>query len=222
MNGLLQPYTEEDDSFTDFRGCGKGWGIHKSCKQDVEGTSVGRIGVSVRAKVEIDRKIWCNGFTTEHAETNGEIFDNCICDGTKFSSGEKNDFCEYEAEWKPLCNHRTCEPPPAAPPPNKEDSKLDAGDFPIIQHKKPTGSCDKGTMRCPAEEQFAALQLVLRDLGLPATIDRSMQPRRTTRNDIAIVYLTELEEGLAPFMEGMFSRRFLEECRYILFHPSSS
>ncbi|KAK7484019.1 hypothetical protein BaRGS_00024754, partial [Batillaria attramentaria] len=56
---------------------------------------------------------------------------------------------------------------------------------------------------CPVEEQYILLQSVLRDHQLPATVDRTDSPRtRHTKNDITIVILAEVEEGIPPLFEG--------------------
>lgn len=106
----------------------------------------------------------------------------------KFSN---NNISDFEKEWKGLCNHKTCEPQPPTIFAT-EDSTLNGDNH---------GGSDR-ELACPVEEQFKLLQSFLLDLGLPATVDRAMQPRRTTSNDIAIVYLTELFDGLAPILEG--------------------
>ncbi|KAK7499711.1 hypothetical protein BaRGS_00009052, partial [Batillaria attramentaria] len=57
---------------------------------------------------------------------------------------------------------------------------------------------------CLVDEEYSQLQACLRDLHLPATVDRTRTPRTraNSQHDVTIVLIAELEEGMPPFFEG--------------------
>lgn len=187
MSGLLLPYIEQRSS----------GGVNGLCpkpkKYLLNGTTCERVNYhqNTETKERIDLR---NGGSSKKTETNGIICDDTIYDLGTFTAKTKSYLCQYVQEWKPLCNHRTCEPPPLKP---------DDGSELVTNREKELSKGRIEFFQCPVEKQFSIIQLFLRDMNLPATIDRSLQPRRSTRNDIAIVYLAELMDGMAPFMEGI-------------------
>ena len=51
-------------------------------------------------------------------------------------------------------------------------------------------------------KEFTLLQTVLRDVGLPATIDRTMTSHGPSNSHVTIVLLADLETALPTFLEG--------------------
>ena len=51
-------------------------------------------------------------------------------------------------------------------------------------------------------KEFTLLQTVLSDVGLPATIDRTMTSHRPSNSDVTIVLLADLKSALPIFFEG--------------------
>lgn len=186
MNDLLLPYRDGCCCRNDFP---------TTCFSerivDLHGTTNGPNNNSLRSGARSAQRIGvCNENVSmpKQVKRNGQ---ECN-DYTWISRGSptnKCDFCRYEKEWKPLCNHTTCEPTPAH---NLHDD----------QEIKSCEDPNTSKFQCPAEEHFSYLQHYLLDMCLPATVDRSMEPRQTTQNDIAIVYLSEVSDAITTMLEG--------------------
>lgn len=100
-------------------------------------------------------------------------------DNSILSHGKKEPPTSTQPEPAKICDHRAC-------------GRLDNSD-----------GKDENAPTCRAEDQFGILQDVLRESRLPSTVDRTKNPRTMfNENDVTIVVLGEMEEGMPPFMEA--------------------